>query len=48
MCDVDFCVFEVEDDRCSVLVLMIEDDENNYVMGLGLDLIGAGGIMFNS
>ena len=45
--DADPCVLEVEDDRCSASVPMTEDDENNYVTGLGLDLTGAGGTMLN-
>ena len=45
--DSDPCVLEVEDDRCNASVPMTEDDENNYVTGLGLDLTGAGGTMLN-
>ena len=41
------CVLEVEDDRCFASVPMTEDDENNYVTGLGLDLTGSGGTMLN-
>jgi len=41
------CVLEVEDDRCFASVPMTEDDDNNYVTGLGLDLTGSGGTMLN-
>ena len=41
------CVLEVEDDRCFASVPMTEEDENNYVTGLGLDLTGSGGAMLN-
>ena len=45
--DAEPCVLEVEDDRCFATVPMTDEDDNNYITGLGIDLTAAGGIMDN-